>query len=439
MGKEKGRLRSGQCLNTGGGLKGQGDSLLRRMYHGERSGSPPCLCFFGKHCILGRLTDRKGGLFVELRYRYTLVDDRLREGICVRMEEGRVVSVTEDNGPSEEGILAPGLIDLHIHGLHGADTMQGADAVRKMAAVLPRYGVTSFLPTTMNAAPEDIRTALCGIRQVMDHPQGGAQVLGAHLEGPFLAETHLGAQGAEFCLLPAGENYDRIADGLENVLRLVTLSPEIQGASELIRRLCARGIVVSAGHTGAGYEEMQEAVESGVTQVTHLFNGMNGLHHRNPGTPGAALSMDELSCQLIADGVHVHPALLKICLRAKGAGRICLITDSMAACGLGDGEYRLGPTRVSVRDGIARTQSGNLAGSTLTLDRAVRNMIGLAGASPTEALRMASGSPADALHLASDRGRIAPGLRADLAVFDADYRVRRTYTGGRLCFNGESL
>lgn len=373
---------------------------------------------------------------MELRYRYTLIDDRLCEGLCVRIESGRIVSVAADEGPFADGILAPGLVDLHIHGLLGVDAMQGAEAVQKMAAALPRYGVTAFLPTTMNAAPEDIRAALCGIRKAMELPQAGAQVLGAHMEGPFFASTHLGAQEKRYCLPPTAENFSRIAGGLEMILRLVTLSPELCGALDLIRQLRTQGVMVSAGHTGASYADMQSAMDSGLTQVTHLFNGMNGLHHRAPGVPGAALALDGLSCQLITDGVHVHPALLKLALRAKGVENLCLITDSMAACGLKDGEYLLGPTKVYVQNGIARTQAGNLAGSTLTLDRAVKNMIELAGASPAEALRMASYSPAHALHLA-DRGRIAPGLRADLAVFDMGYRVQKTYANGKLCYNGE--
>lgn len=377
----------------------------------------------------------EGGLVLKLRYQKTLVDGRLRENMSVEVAGGRVLRVVEEAGPAEEGLLLPGLIDLHIHGMLGVDTMQGCQAVQAMAAALPRYGVTAFLPTTMNDEAGRIRQALSGVARAMDLPSGGAQILGAHLEGPFFAKDHLGAQDAGCCLAPSMDNYLRIAEGLEGTVKLLSLSPELPGAEALTAYLVSKGVAVSAGHTGATLEQMERAQASGLRQVTHLFNGMNGLHHRAPGVPGAGLALDGLTCQLIADGIHLHPAILKLCLRAKGAAGLCLITDAMAACGMPDGQYRLGPTDVTVRDGVARIAAGNLAGSTLTLDRALRNMVQLAGASLEEAARMASQTPADALGL-EELGRIAPGAVASFAVFDGALRVQKTYVAGCLRYDG---
>ncbi len=370
-----------------------------------------------------------------LRYEKTLVDGRLRENMMLTVENGRILSVREEAGPARPGILLPGFIDLHIHGMLGVDVMQGEGAVRTMAAALPRCGVTAFLPTTMNAPKAEIRSALAAVRTVMAEKRDGAAVLGAHLEGPFFGPDHLGAQGGEHCLPPTMDNYLAIAGGLEDAVRLVSLSPELPEAETLIPYLVKHNVRVSAGHTGASYAQMEHAAVLGVSQVTHLFNGMNALNHRAPGVPGAGLTLSSLRCQLIADGVHLHPAVLRLCLKAKGAGGLCLITDAMSACGMPDGQYRLGPDFVTVKDGVARIAAGNLAGSTLTLDRAVRNMVRLAGATLEEAAEMASLAPARALGL-NDRGAIREGCVADLTVLDGDLHVKQTYVAGEPYLGG---
>ena len=259
----------------------------------------------------------------------------------------------------------------------------------------------------------------------------GADIAGAHMEGPFLGAAYPGAQKAGANLAPTRENYARLTEGAQDVVRLLTLAPENPGARDLIAALAARGVAVSAGHTDAKYEQIREAMESGLTQMTHLYNCMSPLHHRAPGAVGAALTLEGLSSQVIADGIHLHPAAVKLAVRA--CCRVLLITDAMEAADMPDGDYDLGGQKVFVRGGAARLAAGNLAGSTLTLERGVRNAMRFAGISLEQAAVMASANVADALGLA-DRGRIRPGLRADLCLLDAAGEVRMTLVAGKIVY-----
>ncbi|MEG0936134.1 MAG: N-acetylglucosamine-6-phosphate deacetylase [Clostridia bacterium] len=365
-----------------------------------------------------------------------LFDGRvLRPNTDVRIEDGRICELGEAIAPRADepvldargGLLSPGFIDLHIHGIHGSDTMQAGDAVRKMAAWLPRHGVTAFAPTTMAASLADTKAALACVADAIDHAPG-ARVLGCHLEGPFLNPARKGAQPGPFMLPPTRANYDAIVGTHAGAVKLLTLAPEIPGAEVLIRALAGH-VYLAAGHTDATYEQLAQAVNWGVSQVTHLFNGMNPLNHRAPGVPGAALTLPALRVQLIADLMHLHPATLQLAWRAKGPDGCILITDAMEATDLPDGEYRLGANRVFVEGGAARLKEGNLAGSTLTMERAVRNMYESVGVPLEEALRMATANPADAIGR-KDLGVIAPGARADITLLDEQLRVVWTMVGG---------
>lgn len=360
---------------------------------------------------------------------------RMRRGLTLRIEEGRISALDAQPRPDEPEVrchlLAPGFIDIHIHGCLGHDTMGGEEDVRFMARELPRFGVTAFAPTTMAASVADTRAALAGVCRAMAGGEG-ARVLGCHLEGPFLNPLRKGAQPAMYILPPSLDVYRQITQGMEGAVRLMTIAPEMEGAGRLIEALRGQ-IALSAGHTDATCEQMAQAVRQGVSQATHLFNGMGPLTHRAPGVPGAALTSKQVRVQLIADLLHLHPTALRLAWSCKGPEGCILITDAMEAAGMPDGEYALGANRVFVKNGEARLAQGNLAGSTLTMDRAVRNMAGPAGAGLTRALRMATRNPADSLGL-SAMGRIIPGAQADLVLLDQQLQVRQTLVEGRVCY-----
>jgi len=332
----------------------------------------------------------------------------------------------------EGAILAPGLIDLHVHGGNGVDTMDGeAGAIAGLSAFVAAHGVTGFLPTTVTAPLPEIERALKAVRRAVDGELPGAQVLGVHLEGPFFNRRRAGAQPLNWCVDPARDALQRLLATGEGLIRMMSLAPELPGALAAIETLTQHGIVASVGHTDATYAQAQAAFAAGARHVTHLFNAMSPLHHREPGVVGAALTTDGVMVQLIADGLHLHPATLAVVVRCKGVDEVLLITDAIAGAGLPDGEYTMGRQRVIVRNGEARTPAGNLAGSTLTLERAVANMVRLVGVPLSSSLQMASLNPARVLGLAQRKGRLAPGYDADLVCLDADFNVRLTVVGGR--------
>lgn len=352
----------------------------------------------------------------------------------VAVANGRIAGIgrhLEGDVLSVEGYLVPGLIDEHIHGIHGCDTMSGAQDVAQMARCVVQHGVTTFLPTTMNAPVEETHAAVQGVKDAMLAAGPGADIAGVHMEGPFLSEKYKGAQDARANQLPSMENFQRLTDGTQEIVRLMTLAPELPGAEAFIRAAAAQGIRISAGHSDASYETMESALDWGLSQITHLFNGMNPLHHRAPGVPCAALTLEGLNVQMISDGIHLHPAAVKLAVRS--GAKILLITDAMEAADMPDGEYSLGGQQVFVQNGEARLAQGNLAGSTLTLERAVRNVMRFAGITLSQAVQMATANVADALGLC-DRGRIRTGLRADLCLLDRNLEVAKTMVAGKFEF-----
>ncbi|MBQ7486624.1 MAG: N-acetylglucosamine-6-phosphate deacetylase [Clostridia bacterium] len=323
--------------------------------------------------------------------------------------------------------LLPGFVDIHIHAFGGADCMRGEADVRKMSRELLKTGVAAFAPTTMSAWPEDTYHALAGIDSVRKMPEAnGAAVLGAHMEAPFLAPKFKGAQLGECLQAPSVLAYEAIIRDIDCV-RLMTIAPELEGALDVIRYLHERGIVTCAAHSGAKAADVHAAADAGLTQITHLFNAQTPLHHREPGVPGAGLADDRIAVQIIADGIHVHPDVLRITGLCKGATGTILISDSMEAAGLPDGEYKLGGQKVIVADGAARLENGVLAGSTLKLHDAVRNMIHLAGLKPETVIPMATSTPADSIG-AVEYGRIGIGNCGILAEMDSEWNfVKAVY------------
>lgn len=325
--------------------------------------------------------------------------------------------------------LSPGFIDIHVHGAAGSDIMDASqEALTKIKESLLESGVISFLPTTMSMPVEDIKRSLAAVRMNMCKEvtgSRGARILGVHLEGPFLNKKYKGAHTEENIVLP---DFNLINEFID-IIKIVTLAPEIEGIGKLISFLRDKGIVCSAGHSAASYEEMLAAIDSGISHITHLFNAMPGLHHRNPGIIGTALTTD-ISVELIADFIHIHPAVLKLVLQAKDPGQIILVTDQMQAATLQDGEYELGGQRVMVKDGIARLDDGSLAGSTLRLDQAVRNIRKISELPLYQIINMVSYNPARLLGLAEELGWIKEGNRADLVLLDRELRVRAVFKDG---------
>lgn len=335
--------------------------------------------------------------------------------------------------------VLPGLIDLHIHGVNGHDTMDATPAaLNGMSRFLARHGVTSFLATTVTARMSKIIAAVENIAACTRQGLEGARLLGAYIEGPYINPQFKGAQPEEYIRdLDIAEVQEIISKSRDTV-RVVALAPEKDNAGQVIRHLAAQGIKVALGHSNATYAETVRAIENGASQAVHTFNAMRGLHHREAGITGAVLNNDQIMAELIADGVHVDYPVIQILLRAKRKEDILLITDCMQAGGLVDGEYELGELKVQVRGGIARLGSGALAGSTLKLMDAVRNLVQRAGVSLPDAVNMASLNPARAMGAEDRLGSLEAGKQADIIAVDDDFNVVFTMIGGKVVHGPEN-
>ena len=332
-------------------------------------------------------------------------------------------------------IMLPGFIDLHTHGALGNDfVFAKPEHIQQISRFYAIHGVTSFLATTYSATPDEIKHACHNIASCMSS-ETGARILGIHLEGPWINPQKAGAQS-----LPT----IRPADPIEvipyldsDLIRLVALAPEVQENQWLISECKKRKITIAAGHTAANYLEMLEAINNGVSQITHCFNAMTPLHHREPGAIGAALISPDVRCELIADNIHVHPALMKLLAKAKGVEGVILVTDSIAAAGMPDGEYSLEGQKVILNNGVARLQDGTLAGSTLTMDTALRNFLTATSLSLEQAWCCTSLNPAQAIGVDDHKGKIAAGFDADLVLLDSNLHVTMTISEGRIIYHGE--
>jgi N-acetylglucosamine-6-phosphate deacetylase len=326
--------------------------------------------------------------------------------------------------------LLPGYVDVHVHGGAGADTMDAdADALRHLARFHAGHGVTALLPTTWSASESDLAATVKAIASVTGPVEGGATILGAHLEGPWINAGRCGAQDPAAIRPPDVAEAGRLLEC--GVVRLVALAPELDGAPAVIEMCRERGAVVSAGHTDASYDEMAAAVRLGVTQVTHTFNAMSGFGHRDPGTAGAALAFPELRCELIADGIHVHPGAMAVLARAKGPEGVILVSDATRATGLPEGPVDLGGRIGHHAGGAVRLADGRLAGSALTLDVALRHFAAASGWPWEDLWRATSANAAAALGLTT-KGHLSAGADADLVLIDEDWTVRLTVVEGRI-------
>lgn len=335
----------------------------------------------------------------------------------------------------QDALVLPGFIDEHIHGAGGADTMDGSvEALSVMADTLTREGTTTFLATTMTQSHESIRRALRAVKAYRQMGRkAGARLAGVHLEGPFIAEAHKGAQPAAYIAKPSVETFKAYQAESGDCIKIVTLAPEEAGAAELVDYLSAHGVISSIGHTSAKYTEIQSAVERGATHITHTFNAQSPLHHREIGTVGSALLLERLVCELIADGIHVSVPAMKLLYACK-KDTIILITDAMRAKGLGDCESELGGQKVLVKNGEARLENGTLAGSVLCMNLAIKNAVEKVGVPLETAVKFVTENPARALGIYDETGSIEVGKRADFAVLDKNYNILMTVRDGEIVY-----
>jgi N-acetylglucosamine-6-phosphate deacetylase len=368
--------------------------------------------------------------------RVVLPDGVIETG-SVAIESGLIASV---DGRSEMGgldlsglVLLPGFIDVHIHGAVGVDTMDAsAQQLGELAEFLATQGVTSWLPTLVPGSDEEFSHAIASIAQSMGR-ESGARVLGVHYEGPFVNSAQCGALHTEYFKTFSGpEDLDKLPVP-EDAVRMITLAPEIAGGVDLVTELKRRGWVISIGHTRASLEVLDHAFDAGARHMTHFMNAMAPLHHRAPGPIAWGLSRDDVTCDVIADGIHLDPFMLRLLMQVKGAQGVSLISDAIAAAGKGDGAYQIWGETITVKGGRTSNAAGNIAGSVITMLDAVRLMHSL-GVSYVDLARISSSNPARLLGLDHVCGSIEVGKRADLVALDESGNVKVTLIGGRIAF-----
>lgn len=329
--------------------------------------------------------------------------------------------------------LLPGFIDLHVHGAEGSDVMDATpEAFTTISQSLAKEGTTAFLATTMTAEVKHLERVLCTARDFMRHPPSlvGADLLGVHLEGPFISPKKVGAQRIDYLQRPDIALFNHWQTLSDAVIKLVTLAPELPGSEALIQALVQQHIVVSMGHTDATYAETMTAIQSGCRHATHLFNAMRGIHQREPGAVGAILLSDQVTAELIVDGEHLHPAIVNLALQLKGFEKLILVTDAMRAKCLSAGCYDLGGQAVYVNHQRATLADGTLAGSVLTMNQAIKNFIAFTHCTLNEVMKMVAENPAKILGIFSRKGSIAVGKDADLVVLDDQFNVKMVVCGG---------
>lgn len=402
-----------------------------------------------------------------------VLPDRILSPGTIVVENGRIGDIRSGAAAGGDGISAfhghyivPGFIDVHVHGLDGIDSLDPGGPIAAIAAALPRFGATAFCPTTVACAPDDLRRVLGQVRRAREAAAPrAARVLGAHLESNFINPDYRGAQPLE-CLRSPRVALDRLRPGprrssrpdrsgpatpfnAEDILSeiergapdvgIVTLAPELDGGLDLVRWLSERGHRVALGHSAATYEETLAAIAAGARHATHLFNRMPPIGHRTPGLAGAVLQSDEVVAEIICDGFHVHPAIVRTAIAAKRPSRVFAITDGTAAAGLPVGaRASLGGQPITVGQSAAYLSDGTLAGSTLTMDRAFQVLVGAIGLSLIDAATLCATTPARALGLVG-HGVLAPEAAADLVVLDANLSVVQTYIGGEIAYSRERI
>jgi len=386
----------------------------------------------------------------------------------VIIEEGKIKDFGRGKGENipkdameidaRDKIVAPGFIDIHIHGGGGYASITGGfgnfkSSPEDVSKFCAKHGTTSFLATTEMVPKDTLLKAASEIKEYVKKETPGAEILGLHMEGPYINPKKLGAAREDFLRNPSIEEYEEIMERSSNAVKLITLAPELPGALEFIRYAVSKGTVVSLGHSYATYEEFLAGIKAGATHTCHAFNAMRELHHRHPNVVGGMLSHDGVTAELIGDSFHVHPAVIKILIRCKGPDKVALITDSVPLAGLPEGEYELEKRKVIVRGGkcflprppVSSALAGTdqeeriaLAGSIVTMDVNVKNMVHLVGLSLLDAIKMASTTPARIISVDDRKGEISPGKDADIVIMDEGFNVKMTLVKGKVVYKSES-
>ena len=372
---------------------------------------------------------------------FQLLEDRI-----IIIEKGKIIAITDKKEDlailknieiieAQNKFIVPGYIDIHVHGGGGSDVMDGEyEAIKQVATTHSRFGTTAFLPTTMTMTKDKIIKSLKSIHEARLKGTGTAEILGIHLEGPYINSEKKGAQKEEDIKKVSMEEFLEFNKASGNLIRLVTIAPEMPGAIDFIRWLHQQGIIVSVGHSNATYDQIQAGIQAGLSHVTHTFNAMRELHHREPGVVGAALTSPELTVEVIADGIHIHPIVLKILTKIKEGEKVVLITDAMRAAGLKEGTYDLGGQEVIVAKGQARLKDGTLAGSVLTMDKAVKNMVNKVGIQLPKVIQMASFNPARSIGIDDKKGSLEPGKDADIVILNKNLETELTIVAGKIVY-----
>ena len=368
------------------------------------------------HSLLSRLK--------QLRRKNTLEGEKIKS----------IKEIEDGNYP----LILPGFIDVHTHGGGGMDVnhIESIEDVERLSSFYASHGVTSVQLSLVTDTEESMVKCLKVLGEAREKKLKGAQLVGIHLEGPFLSDEYKGSMPSELIVDPDPELFDRYFTASRGHISYITIAPEREGAMPFISSLRRKGVVVSMGHSSAEYETALEAIENGVTSATHLFNAMKLFHMHRPAISGASLESDQVYAEIISDGFHLHPGTVRLVLKTKGLDKVVAITDSIMAAGLPDGEYKLGVNDVVVKDGDAKLRNGVRAGSTLTLDKALRNLIKFTGLGPETLWRILSLNQANMMGL-SDRGALEVGKRADMVVLSKENEVMKTIVGGEVVYEKE--
>jgi len=368
----------------------------------------------------------------------------IKNGIVI-VNDGMIEYVGEEekrdlasyNNAYKGEYIVPGFIDIHCHGGNGYDTMDSTyEALKEISKFKAKNGCTGFLATTVTSSTKDTTKALNNISEYSKQStEEGAEILGIHLEGPFINAKQKGAQREDLIISPSIEIVKKFISEAGGLIKIVTYAPELDIDFKFTSFLNNKGIIPSVGHSFADYETITSVIRFGLKSSSHIFNQMKGIHHREPGTVGAILTEENLFAEIIADCIHVHPAIVNLLVKTKGVDKIIIITDAMRAAGLQDGIYDLGGLKVIVKNSEACLESGNLAGSTLTMNRAIKNMVEKMGINIKKSLKMASLNPARLLGLDKDRGSLTPGKRADIVVLDDNFNVIYTIKKGKVIYS----
>lgn len=358
------------------------------------------------------------------------------------INEGKIVEIGEnisDNGAlcidAENLYVVPGFIDMHTHGAFGYDLATAScEDIDKISVFYANKGVTAFVPTTITLSVVNIVKTLENISRRIEMGTSGARILGINLEGPFINRKFKGAHPEEYIMHPTVELIESFVKKSNDNIRIITIAPELDGVYDIINYFKNRRIVFAIGHSALDSNGAQEAFEHGITHVTHLFNAMPGIHHREPALPGAALGNDNVTVEIIADGIHINPAIIRMVAKCKPSGKVVLVTDSSMAAGLDDGEYFLGEQKIVVKNREARLASGVLSGSTLSMIDAVQNMIKKFGIPLEETIKMVSDTPSKIIKVDDVKGSLLPGKDADIVLLDGDLNIKMTIVEGRTVF-----